>query len=68
MMRHTSMYDDIDVYYEVWKGPDSGWVMGPKIRDLNLNMNWNPNVFTYFSTKEDAEMALMLKNLGVQDE
>ena len=57
----------IEVYYDIWEGPDSGWIMGPRIKDSNLHISWNLDVFTYFTTKEDAEMALMLKNLGIGD-
>ena len=57
-----------EVYYDIWEDNDYGWVMGPKTKDTNLHISYYLDVFEYFRTKEEAEMALMLKNLGVQDE
>ena len=55
----------LEVYYDIWEGPDSGWIMGPKTKGNNLQISYYLDVFEYFETKEEAELALMYKKLGV---
>ena len=61
------IYDspEFPTYYDVWKGPDSDWVMGPTTKNPRLQISYQLDAFEYFETKEEAELALMYKKLGV---